>query len=221
MPHGGWQRHQVLSTAPGGRAMSNPTSASTHPVWQEARRQLVHAALHQEASRARHTLPGGVPVYVVTCEPMPGMLTEPDALVPIDEQTHYLVQEVARLSAPDTGENLGNLHNPGSNPARDKSLKDIYALRENVPRKPSVSTAHLISHLEGLGWCSRTAKRALATASRAGLLQQPGTGMWSLPVPEPAPVPPQAPASPEPRQEPKQEPLPPQVLFSSSMTPKA
>ena len=211
MPHGGWQRHQVLSTAPGGRAMTNPTSASTHPVWQEARRQLVHAALHQEASRARHTLPGGVPVYVVTCEPMPGMLTEPDALVPIDEQTHYLVQEVARLSAPDTGEDLGNLHNPGSNPARDKSLKDIYVFRGNDPRKPSVSTAHLISHLEGLGWCSRTAKRALATASRAGLLQQPGTGMWSLPVPEPAPVPPQAPASPEPRQEPKQEPLPPQV----------
>jgi hypothetical protein len=204
---GGWVRHQVLSTAPDGSTLTNPTMASTDPVWQEARRALVHAALHQEASRARHTLPEGIPVRVITAEPMPGMLTEPEPLLPIDAQTHYLVQEVARLTGPDRDPEDVKMGSLGTCPARIKSLKDNMVLRGNDPRKPTVTTAHLVGHLEALGWASATAKRALAKAAQAGLLEQPSRGLWALPAASarlaaPA-MPEEAPAAPEAAQEPQ------------------
>jgi hypothetical protein len=217
-PDGGWLRHQVLSTAPDGSTLTNPTMGCTDPVWQEARRQLVHAALHQEGSRARHTLPEGIPVYVITTEPMPGILTEPDPLLPIDEQTHYLVQEVARLVAPQDGPRQAPDQGPEDvkmgNPARVKSLKYIDALRGFDPRDGSVSTGHLVGHLEGLGWSSSTAKRALARAALAGLLTQPTKGRWALP-PAPSEQPPASsapPPAPAPAADLEPEPVPEGVI---------
>ena len=203
---GGWARHEVLSTAPDGSTLTNPTQACTDLVWQEARRQLVHAAQYQEASRARHSLPEGTPVYVITSEPMPGILTDADPLLPIDEQTHYLVQEVARLTGPDRAAIGCEAGQTGQPSARDKSLKDNMPLGHLSLGAGQVATAHLVRHLEGLGWCDRTAKRALARAAMAGLLQQPSRGVWALPrsaaSPAALPEPQQPPAAPEPAQEP-------------------
>jgi hypothetical protein len=179
MADGGWLRHQVLGTTPEGEEVSNPAMGHTDHAWQEARRQLVHAALLQDAGRARHTLPDGCPVYVLTSEPMPGMLTDDRPVHGIDAQTHYLLQEVARLMEHAEGPENGPA---GSTRARVKSHKEYYVFRENDPwNGPSVSTSQLIAHLAGLGWSDSTAKRALHQAARSGALAQPERGRWVMP----------------------------------------
>lgn len=181
-PDGGWARHQVLSTTPEGDTLTNPTMAHTDPVWQEARRQLVHAALMQDLGRARHTLPEGCRVYAMTCEPMPGILTDPTPVRGIDEQTHYLMLEVVRLSTPqeDAAEAPG-----GTVCARIKSHKYNMSLGEMIPAPPAIiGTSRLVDHLVHLGWSEATAKRALANAASLGILVQPERGLWALPTPQ-------------------------------------
>jgi hypothetical protein len=201
LPDGGWVKHEVLSTTPDGETVKNTTMAHTHPEWQEARRQLVHAALLQAVGRARHTIQeGGCRVYCVTTEPMPGMLTDPVPLDPIDEQTHYLVQEVAGLAkgaenaAPQEAEcGLG-----GSTFSKVKHPKYSSAFITFDPcTAVTISTGDLHTRMAQVGWSESTTKRALARASLLGMLSQPSRGMWALPQPQTAQEPPRATQEPE------------------------
>ena len=200
MPDGGWVRHEVLSTTPDGETVKNTTMAHTDPAWQESRRQLVHAALHQAVGRARHTLQDGCRVYVVTTEPMPGMLTDPTPLQPIDEQTHYLVQEVAGLSrvAKNTlpqGHKSGQC---GSNVSDDKHPKYSSAfIVFDGCQTVTISTGDLHTRMAQVGWCQRTTERALARAALLGMLSQPSRGMWALPATQTAQEPHRGPQEPE------------------------
>lgn len=195
-PDGGWVRHQVVSTTPDGASVTNPCQAHTDPVWQEARRQLVHAALLQDLGRARHTLPEGCPVYCLTCEPLPGIVTDPAPVESIDAQTHYLVQEVVRLASDQEHPADGSESGPeGTIRARAKHHKDNRFLGRFALAKQPIFTADLMQHLARLGWCRRTAVSALQRASRHGLLVQPARGLWTLPgqaAPTPRPEAPEA-----------------------------
>jgi hypothetical protein len=200
LPDGGWVRHEVLSTTPDGEVVKNHTMAHTHPEWQEARRQLVHAALLQAVGRARHTLQEGCQVYAVTTEPMPGMLTDPVPLQPIDEQTHYLVQEIAGLSKRAENDPApGAINGPsGSIISTDKHPKYIGDLRAFDVCKPiTISTGDLHTRMAHVGWCQRTTERALARAALLGMLSQPSRGMWAMPAPETAQEPHRGPQEPE------------------------
>ena len=201
LPDGGWVKHEVLSTTPDGETVKNTTMAHTNPEWQEARRQLVHAALLQAVGRARHTIQeGGCRVYCVTTEPMPGLLTDPVPLDPIDEQTHYLVQEVAGLAKGTENATPQGSENglDGSTISNDKHPKYSSALRAFDGCKPiTISTGDLHTRMAQVGWCQRTTERALARAALLGMLSQPSRGMWALPQPQTAQEPPAASQEPE------------------------
>lgn len=201
LPDGGWVKHEVLSTTPDGETVKNTTMAHTHPEWQEARRQLVHAALLQAVGRARHTIQqGGCRVYCVTTEPMPGLLTDPVPLDPIDEQTHYLVQEVAGLAkgaenATPQGSESGL---DGSTVSKVKHPKYSSAFITFDPcTAVTISTGDLHTRMAQVGWSESTTKRALARAALLGMLSQPSRGMWALPQPQTAQEPPAASQEPE------------------------
>jgi len=200
LPDGGWVQHEVLSTTPDGGTVKNHCMGHTDPAWQEARRQLVHAALLQAVGRARHTIQeGGCRVYVVTAEPMPGLLTDPEPLEAIDEQTHYLVQEVAGLAkgAENTLPEGAECGPDGSIISNDKHLKDSYVLRAFDGCKPiTISTGDLHTRMANVGWCQRTTERALARAALLGMLSQPERGLWALPPPQTAQEPPAGPQEP-------------------------
>jgi hypothetical protein len=201
LPDGGWVKHEVLSTTPDGETVKNTTMAHTHPEWQEARRQLVHAALLQAVGRARHTIQeGGCRVYCVTTEPMPGMLTDPVPLDPIDEQTHYLVQEVAGLAkgAENTTPQEAESGLDGSTFSKVKHPKYSSAFITFDPcTAVTISTGDLHTRMAQVGWSESTTKRALARASLLGMLAQPSRGMWALPQPQTAQEPPRATQEPE------------------------
>ena len=186
LPDGGWVRHEVLSTTPDGGTVKNHCMGHTDPAWQEARRQLVHAALLQAVGRARHTLKEGCKVYCVTEEPMPGMLTDPVPLEPIDEQTHYLMLEVAGL-----GKGAENTTLPASENDLERSTgADIKTLKyssafigNDVCGTAVISTGDLHTRMASIGWSHSTTERALARAALLGMLSQPERGLWALPPP--------------------------------------
>jgi hypothetical protein len=200
LPDGGWVKHEVLSTTPDGETVKNTTMAHTHPEWQEARRQLVHAALLQAVGRARHTIQeGGCRVYCVTTEPMPGMLTDPVPLDPIDEQTHYLVQEVAGLAkgAENALPQKAESGLDGSTFSKVKHPKYSSAFITFDPcTAVTISTGDLHTRMAQVGWSESTTKRALARAALLGMLSQPARGMWALPAPQTAQEPPGSPQEP-------------------------
>ena len=200
LPDGGWARHEVLSTTPDGETVRNTTMAHTHPEWQAARAQLVHAALLQAVGRARHTIQeGGCRVYCVTTEPMPGMLTDPVPLEPIDEQTHYLVQEVAGLSkvAQTSPAEEAECGPDGSTFSKVKHPKYSSAfITFDLCQTVTISTGDLHTRMAQVGWSESTTKRALARAALLGMLSQPARGMWALPAPQTAQEPPGSPQEP-------------------------
>ena len=200
LPDGGWVKHEVLSTTPDGETVKNHTMAHTHPEWQEARRQLVHAALLQAVGRARHTLQEGCRVYCVTCEPMPGLMTDPVPLDPIDEQTHYLVQEVAGLAkgAEMTSPEEAESGLEGSTISKVKHPKYSRDLRGNdLCKTVVISTGDLHTRMAHVGWSESTTKRALSRAALLGMLSQPSRGMWAMPQPQTAQEPPASTQEPE------------------------
>jgi hypothetical protein len=215
LPDGGWVRHEVLSTTPDGQIVKNPTMAHTDGAWQEARRQLVHAALHQAVGRARHTLQDGCRVYVVTTEPMPGMLTDPVPLQPIDEQTHYLVQQVAALAQTTVEDGSGASRNGPDGPKKsnDKHPKYSSALRAfDGCQTLTITTGDLHTRMAQVGWCQRTTERALARAALLGMLSQPSRGVWALPAQQAAQEPPGS------QQEPSEAARPPAVTQAAVQT---
>lgn len=179
-PDGGWVDHKVLAGDPEGRTVTNSCRAYSDPQWQVARGQLVHAAIRQEGGRARHTLPEGCRLWLLTAEPVPGMATHPEPVRAIEAPVHH-----ARLVV------------EGGQPTAAKGPKGqtakVSIRRLTFCQTPAeVTTGQVIELLGQVGHSQSTAKRALREAGRLGLIWQPGHGRW-LPAgcqpAEPSPAP--------------------------------
>lgn len=165
-PDGGWVDHKVLASDPEGRTVTNSCRAYSDPQWQVARGQLVHAAIRQEGGRARHTLPEGCRLWLLTAEPVPGMATHPEPVRAIEAPVHH-----ARLVV------------EGGQPTAAKGSKGqtakISIRRLTFCQAPAeVTTGQVIQLLGQVGHSESTARRALREAGRLGLIWQPGHGRW-------------------------------------------
>jgi hypothetical protein len=165
-PDGGWVDHKVLASDPEGRTVTNSCRAYSDPQWQVARGQLVHAAIRQEGGRARHTLPEGCRLWLLTAEPVPGMATHPEPVRAIEAPVHHARMVVG-----------------GGQPTAAKGPKGqtakVSIRRLTFCQTPSeVTTGQVIELLGQVGHSESTAKRALREAGRLGLIWQPGHGRW-------------------------------------------
>lgn len=139
LPDGDWQPCAWTGVTASGKRRQIRTSQYTVPPWRQACEFLVLAELRQCIGRGRGILDAGVPVLVLTNEPLPFRLLDSDVF-PINEVESRILQCLGAGRGPNWGETLIDIY---------KSFTPILRPGE-IAKACGVSVTHVYDRLKSL-----------------------------------------------------------------------